>query len=105
MTVEARRENEWLVIEVRDTGIGIPAERQGQLFEHAAIMRDSLHHHSSHTLEFNSGGLGLETLDRHAAFPKPTAAASRSSAPGRGSLFTIRIPYRRSPENRRQKAA
>ena len=105
VTVEARRENEWLVIEVRDTGIGIPAERQGQLFEHAAIMRDSLHHHSSHTLEFNSGGLGLGLSIVRGVSEAHGGGVSVESAPGRGSLFTIRIPYRRSPENGRQKAA
>jgi signal transduction histidine kinase len=29
------------------------------VFERAFLVRDSLHHHSSSTLEFNSSGMGL----------------------------------------------
>ena len=71
---------------VRDTtGVGIPAHRLEQLLERQSPMRDSSHHHSSNTLEFNSGGLGLglsiaRGIARTAAGCAPRAAgrAARS---------------------------
>ena len=53
------REHRELVLQVRDTGVGIPEERRRKLFERSYMVHDSLHHHSSSTLEFSSSGLGL----------------------------------------------
>jgi signal transduction histidine kinase len=57
--VRASRLRERLVFSVSDTGVGIEPEHQRRLAEEAFAVGDSLRHHSSSTLEFNSAGLGL----------------------------------------------
>jgi signal transduction histidine kinase len=57
--VRASRIRERLVFSVSDTGVGIEPEHQRRLAEEAFAVGDSLQHHSSSTLEFNSAGLGL----------------------------------------------
>jgi signal transduction histidine kinase len=57
--VRAERADSWLMISVIDNGVGIAVERQKHLFDRSFTVRDSLNHHSSSTLEFNSAGLGL----------------------------------------------
>jgi signal transduction histidine kinase len=57
--VRASRLRERLVFSVSDTGVGIKPEHQRRLAEEAFAVGDSLQHHSSSTLEFNSAGLGL----------------------------------------------
>ena len=47
------------LLKVTDDGIGIATEQQVDLFERSFMVRGASHHHSSNTLEFNSGGLGL----------------------------------------------
>jgi signal transduction histidine kinase len=48
-----------IVVEVRDTGIGIAPEACEKLFERALVIREAQHHHSSTALEFGSAGPGL----------------------------------------------
>jgi signal transduction histidine kinase len=90
--VQAYRENEQLVMEVRDTGIGIPADRLHDLFARTASMRDSLNHHSSTRLEFNSSGLGLGLPIARGIVEAHGGLIDAESRPGRGSRFMLRIP-------------
>ena len=90
--VRARREAEWLVIEVADTGIGMPAEQRQRLLDRAATLRDPRHHHSSQTLEFNSGGLGLGLPIARGIVEAHGGSLTAESRPGEGSTFTLRLP-------------
>ena len=90
--VRARRDPQELSIAVRDTGVGIALDRQRHLFERAFAVRDSLHHHSSSGLEFNSGGLGLGLAIARGIVEAHGGSIAVESAPGRGSTFTVRIP-------------
>jgi hypothetical protein len=91
--VAAWREEEDLVIEVRDNGIGIAAEEQRHLFNRPVVLRDSMHHHSSSSLEFKSAGLGLGLGIARAIVEAHGGSIGVRSEQGAGSTFTIRVPY------------
>lgn len=92
--VVAWHEAEELVIEVRDSGIGIAAEEQKNLFNRPVVLRDSMHHHSSSSLEFKSSGLGMGLAIARAIVEAHDGTISVTSEPGVGSTFTIRLPDR-----------
>jgi len=98
VTVSARRAGDAFEIEVRDTGVGIPRERQEHVFERAFMVRDSRHHHSSGSLEFNSTGLGLGLSIARGIVEAHGGSIRLQSEPGHGSTFTIRIPLVSEPE-------
>jgi len=79
-------------IQVEDNGIGIEAEKRTHLFERSFMVRDSNHHHSSRTLEFNSAGLGLGLAIARGIVAAHDGAIELDGEPGIGSRFTIRIP-------------
>jgi signal transduction histidine kinase len=92
--VDATREGEDLVIRVRDTGVGIPADRLEHLLDRSLMLRGARHHHSSTTLEFNSGGLGLGIPIARAVADAHGGALAAQPAEDRGTVFTLRIPGR-----------
>lgn len=92
VSVSARREALGLVVAVSDTGVGISAEKRENLFERALLVRDSLNHHSSSTLEFNSRGLGLGLSIARGIVEAHGGTLSVESVEGEGSTFLIRIP-------------
>lgn len=92
VTVRAAREAGRLVLEVEDTGIGIPRERQAALFGHAILVRDSKHHHSSAGLEFRSAGLGLGIPIVRGVVRMHGGTLQVTSEEGRGSVFRIVLP-------------
>src|SRR5262249_37751134 len=57
--VRAERADTSLMITVADNGVGIAIERQQHLFDRSFNMRNSLNHHSSSTLAFNSAAPSL----------------------------------------------
>jgi hypothetical protein len=98
--VSAFREGGMLVIEVADSGIGISEDQARGLFDPAVMIRDSKHHHSSDTLEFNSEGLGLGLSIARGIVEFHGGTIEVKSSLGRGSRFRIRIPIgaaRRDP--------
>ena len=77
-------ERHWLHFTVRDTGIGVPEEKQQHIFEEF-VQADS-----SHARKFEGTGLGLAISRRLVA-----AMGGRiglEAAPGGGSLFWFTIP-------------
>jgi len=71
-----------LIIEVKDTGIGISKELQEAIFEPFAQGRDNKHYRGT--------GLGLTITRRLTALMDGTIHVQ--SKPGKGSIFTVRIP-------------
>jgi signal transduction histidine kinase len=102
VTVEGRQDGDSLVVSVHDTGVGIAPERLAHLFDHAVVVADALHHHSSSTLDFNSGGMGLGLSIAHGIVLAHGGTIEVESKPGEGSRFTIRLPL---DEHRMEAAA
>jgi two-component system sensor histidine kinase BaeS len=99
VTVRARRapHTDEIVVVVEDTGVGIAADRQARVFERTATLGDSLHHHSSSGLDFNSAGLGLGLSSALGIVEAHGGTITLSSELGRGSRFELRIPARARP--------
>ncbi len=93
--VRAREEDGNVVIEVADTGIGIPEERRRRLFDRAWNAHPSDHHHSSSTLEFNSAGLGLGLSISRGIIEAHDGSIVVTSELGQGTVVTVRVPMRR----------
>jgi signal transduction histidine kinase len=92
VVVRARREGDRVLLEVQDDGVGIAPERLKMLLDKHAPVRDSLHHHSSSTLEFNSAGLGLGLSITRGIVEAHGGVLRAESREGQGSLFTIDLP-------------
>jgi two-component system phosphate regulon sensor histidine kinase PhoR len=80
----AREENKELILEVKDQGIGIPAEHLGRVFERFYRVD------RARSKEAGGTGLGLSIV-RHIALLH-NGSAEAESRPGQGSVFRIRIP-------------
>jgi two-component system, sensor histidine kinase and response regulator len=76
----------WLVIEVRDTGIGIPADRLESIFESFRQVETGL------SRTYSGLGLGLALARKLAALMG--GSISVESRLGVGSTFTVRLPLR-----------
>jgi signal transduction histidine kinase len=94
--VESGWDGRVLEIAVRDTGIGIPAERRTALLESGAPVHEVLNHHSSTTLEFKSAGLGLGLPIARGIVEAHGGLLSIESEVGRGSTFVMRLPLVRA---------
>ena len=79
--LRARRDGGFLVFEVQDTGIGIPAEKLGHLF------RPFVQADASNTRKFDGTGLGLAITRKLAQLLG--GDVSVESEPGRGATFRL----------------
>jgi|HubBroStandDraft_6_1064221.scaffolds.fasta_scaffold33175_5 PAS domain S-box-containing protein len=79
--IECRRRDEVLVIEVHDTGIGIPEDKLDAIFEEFQQL---------HPSRSEGMGLGLSIVRRTAGLLRHRIAVR--SAPGEGSCFQIEVP-------------
>jgi hypothetical protein len=84
IVLRARRDGEWAVFEVEDTGIGIAPEHLGRLFAAFTQADDST------TRRYGGTGLGLAIARSFCDLLG--GAVDVVSAPGRGSRFTVRLP-------------
>jgi len=82
--VSAFTENNMLVLEVRDKGIGIPAEHLERIFERFYRVD------KARSKEEGGTGLGLSIV-RHIALLH-NGSAEAESRPGEGSIFRIKMP-------------
>jgi signal transduction histidine kinase len=92
VSVDAQRAGVWMEVRVHDTGVGIPVERLAGLFDAIDIGHDTLNHHSSSSLEFNSAGLGFGLSIAKGIVEAHQGSIEVTSSPGQGSTFVIRIP-------------
>jgi signal transduction histidine kinase len=83
LTLTGCRENDWVCLNVIDTGCGIPPEQLGKLFR------------PFHTTKANGNGLGLATTRKIVVAHGGTIDVQ--SEPGRGTKFTIRLPAAAEP--------
>ncbi len=83
--LSAERQGSDAVVSVRDTGLGIPREMLGKVFE--------LFTQVDRTLEKSQGGLGIGlTLVRRLAEMHGGSVEARSEGYGKGSEFAVRLP-------------
>ena len=95
--LSAVRDGEWVVVGVRDSGIGIPADQLTTIFEMFTQLNP--------TLERVHGGLGIGlTLVKRLVQMHGGTVEARSGGEGRGSDFTIRLPLP-EPATREERAA
>ncbi|MDX1994503.1 MAG: ATP-binding protein [bacterium] len=78
------RDGDWLLISVTDTGIGIPLEEQGRIFDEFAQVD------GSRTREFGGTGLGLAISKR--LVEMHSGSIWVKSVPGEGSSFFVALP-------------
>ena len=89
VTVAAHHADDWVVIEVRDTGIGIPAEAQEKLFEKFYRVQ------SPDTRGIQGTGLGLAIVK--SIVESHSGTIEVESFPNLGSTFIVRLPVSAEP--------
>jgi PAS domain S-box-containing protein len=90
VTISAWREDDHAVLAVADTGVGIPPEALGSVFEMFTQVRSSL--------DRAQGGLGIGlSLVRRLVELHGGRVSAASAGRGKGSTFTVRLPLR-APE-------
>lgn len=83
-----RNGGQWIEIEVRDTGVGIPAERQEEIFEEFVSLDEDVER------ELGGTGLGLSITRRIVELHGGRIGVE--SARGRGSRFYFTLPTERN---------
>ena len=89
LTINPTQDGERLRFEIRDTGIGIPAEKQGLLFSSFQQME------SSTARKYGGTGLGLAISKQLVNLMNGTIGMQ--SQQGQGSCFWFEIPYQVAP--------
>jgi signal transduction histidine kinase/CheY-like chemotaxis protein len=90
IAVRVRAEVDSALLEVEDTGAGIPPELLGKVFD--------LFVQGERTLDRSQGGLGIGlTLTRALVQMHGGTIDARSAGAGRGAIFTIRLPQIPAP--------
>ena len=90
IALTATRQGDEAVIAVRDDGIGIAAEMLPTIFE--------MFMQVDRALEATTGGLGIGlTLAKQLVDLHGGSVTAASDGPGRGSVFTVRLPLQSAP--------
>lgn len=80
ITVTLKEENEWLLLQVSDTGIGIPINKQGKIFERFYQVEN----------EHVGSGIGLSLVQRLVELHH--GRIELDSEEGKGSIFSVYLP-------------
>ncbi|QCR21532.1 CHASE3 domain-containing protein [Pontibacter sp. SGAir0037] len=80
----------WLDIVIADSGVGIPADKLESIFERFNQATTATNR------EFGGTGLGLTIVRNLVELQQGEITVE--STPGKGSLFTVRIPYKKATE-------
>ena len=81
----AERHGDEVVVRVRDTGLGIPSDRLGSIFD--------MFNQVDRSIERAQGGMGIGlTLVRRLVELHGGSVLATSDGPGRGSEFVVRLP-------------
>ena len=92
ITVSARRDDQdYLVMEVSDTGVGIAEEDQQVIFEKFRQGRTGMPSGDAMTREYSGTGLGLSIVKELCKLLGGEIAVE--SELGKGSTFTVRLPW------------
>ncbi len=84
ITLKLERDENWIVLQVEDEGIGIPEEKQDMIFEAFEQAEKTT------TRQYGGTGLGLAITKSMTELLEGTI--SMKSVPGEGSTFSVRIP-------------
>jgi C4-dicarboxylate-specific signal transduction histidine kinase len=79
MTLVVEDDDDWVVVQVRDTGIGIPRENLTKIFAHGFTTRAAGHGFGLHSAALAAQELG-------------GSLSAYSDGPGTGAVFTLRLP-------------
>lgn len=85
VTMVVRKDEDYAVLTVADTGIGIPEEHLDRIFERFYRVD------KSHSRETGGTGLGLSIVKHAAQFHN--AIIDVKSSDGKGTTFTVKFPY------------
>jgi len=91
ITVATRREEDRVLLSVRDTGIGIPAGELDWIFDKVYEIGDIMNHSSGRS-QFGSRGMGMGLALAKAIVEGHGGEIRVRSAPNAGSEFTIGLP-------------
>ncbi|GAE17360.1 two-component system sensor histidine kinase/response [Bacteroides pyogenes DSM 20611 = JCM 6294] len=80
ITVTLKEDNGWLLLQVSDTGIGIPINKQGKIFERFYQVES----------EYVGSGIGLSLVQRLVELHH--GRIELESEEGKGSCFSVRLP-------------
>jgi CheY-like chemotaxis protein/anti-sigma regulatory factor (Ser/Thr protein kinase) len=94
---ERRDDGEWITLAVRDSGIGIPEDKQARVFEEFSQAEDST------TRNFGGTGLGLAITRRFCRMMG--GDVTLVSEVGHGSTFTMELPVELTTEAESEQAA
>lgn len=84
LTITGRKQGDWVDLEIRDNGPGIPLEDQPHLFERFYRV------HKDRSRDAGGTGLGLSIVKHVASLHG--GSVSLQSEPGKGAAFTLHLP-------------
>ncbi|HEY85366.1 MAG TPA: hybrid sensor histidine kinase/response regulator [Chloroflexi bacterium] len=100
ISVDGEVIDDYILIRVSDTGIGIKKEEQENIFSSFYISGDTTHH-SSHKVKFMGGGMGigLNIVKGIVNAHQGSVYVKSSGIPGEGAVFYVSLPLKQKTEN------